>query len=256
MISSRLSRERIRSPGADPHHELLGLEGFVDEVVGAGVHAVDDVLRSVPRREQNDVDVAAGGAPPDLLAEFDAGHFRHLPVGDHHAELPAADQFQGLAAVAGHGHLVPELRQRMFQDFHRDVVVIRDQNSHEPVSEAIAVRKVSAGAVPGGVGWPPAGASRGNRHTAATARAGSAGARDVRHPAGTTQVFNLCRRLLQTRGRDVGRVSLDAMRNQGDLRGIPEFQDALQLGQFSRQTLLEFVQHPLDEVQVPHATIA
>ena len=46
------------------------------------------------------------------------------------------------------------------------------------------------------------------------------------------------------------------MRNQGDLRGIPEFHDSLQLGQFFRQTLLEFVQHPLHQVQVPHAAIA
>ena len=46
--------------GANPHDKLLHGEGLVDEVVGAGVHAVDDELRALPRGEQDDVDVTAG----------------------------------------------------------------------------------------------------------------------------------------------------------------------------------------------------
>ncbi len=121
--------------GADSSDKLLHGEGLVDEVVRAGVHGVDDELRALPRGEQDEVDVTAGRPLADFSAELDPAHLGHHPVGDYQAELSAANQLEGLVAVVGDAHLVSELRQRVFQDFCRDVVVVNDQDFHGGCSE-------------------------------------------------------------------------------------------------------------------------
>ena len=115
--------------------EFLRFERLADEVVGAGVQALDDVLRSPPRGQQNDVDVAAGISLANVPAQFDSGHPRHFPVENHQAIRAAPHQFQGLEAVSGRGHLVPDLRKRICQDVRGDVVIIDDQDAHDVGSD-------------------------------------------------------------------------------------------------------------------------
>ena len=73
------------------------------------IEAFHDILCAIVRREQHDVNVSSAAPLADLLAEFNARHLGHTPIGYHHPDLALADQFKCLAAIARDGHLVSKL---------------------------------------------------------------------------------------------------------------------------------------------------
>ena len=130
--------------GANADAQFLRLERLADEVVGAGVEALDDILRSPPRGQEDDVHISAGVAVSDVPAQLDARHFRHFPVGNDQAIRAAPQHLQGLATVAGRSHLVAEVGQRFGQHLRGETVVIYNEDSHGIGSRVVVMFRSAA----------------------------------------------------------------------------------------------------------------
>ena len=71
--------------GAQADAQFVGVEGLGEVIVGAGVHAFDQVLRFGAGGEQQDVDVGFAVGAADAAADFDAIHAGHHPIQDGQA---------------------------------------------------------------------------------------------------------------------------------------------------------------------------
>lgn len=101
------------APGAKAHLEFGGVEGLCEIVVGAGVHALDEVVFEALRGEQDDVDIPVTADLPDVLADFGAGETGHHPVQNGQLRgIVAFEDVPGLSAVGrGDGFVAPLLER-------------------------------------------------------------------------------------------------------------------------------------------------
>ena len=109
--------------------EFLRFKRFRDEVVGAGVQALDDVLRSAPRGQQNDVDVSAGSSARGCVGTT---RFPSSPASPSR-ERPG-DRRRSVSVPAPRirlrrGHLMSEPRKRIRQHVRGDIIIIDDQDA-------------------------------------------------------------------------------------------------------------------------------
>ncbi len=117
-------------PRAKPDPQLVPVERLGQEIIGAGLHALDQVLLLGFRRQEDGIDIAGplGRAdPPDQSRAVQLGHH---PVGDDHGEEAAIEEAPGLGPVLGRRHLVPPLLEVVLKQPPRDRIVVRDQDLH------------------------------------------------------------------------------------------------------------------------------
>ena len=66
--------------GVQADAQLVGIEGLGEVIVGAGVHALDQILRFGAGGEEQDVDVGFAVGTADAAADFNAIHAGHHPI--------------------------------------------------------------------------------------------------------------------------------------------------------------------------------
>ena len=110
--------------------QFLRFKRFVDEIIGAGIQAFHDILRSLAASKQNDVNVTVELLGADLPAHFSSRYLRHFPVGNHEPIQPGVNEFHGLHSVARRGDFVSKLQQGILQYFRGEIVVFHNKYSH------------------------------------------------------------------------------------------------------------------------------
>src|SRR4051812_13559105 len=111
--------------------QLLRVDRLGNEIVGARFERLEVPLLSAPPGYYEDVHVAGVLARPDVLAEIEAVHRRHHPVGNHDVDVVLAGELlEGLGAVRGRDDLVPERLEHLAEQEIRCPVVFRDQHFH------------------------------------------------------------------------------------------------------------------------------
>jgi hypothetical protein len=111
------------------HRDLegLGLDRLVDEVVRARAHRRDrDIEPAVAREhDRRRVRVALG----ELRAQLDAGHLRHLDVGDHHVHGLAPEALETLLTGEAGVDVEAALLQDVAQKQRGILLVVDDEDA-------------------------------------------------------------------------------------------------------------------------------
>lgn len=87
--------------GFDAGDEFELVDGFGEEVVGAGFDAAFDVAEFVEGGDHEDGDVAGFGVGLEAAADFEAGHAGHHDVEEDEVGFDLGDFFQSVDAVDG-----------------------------------------------------------------------------------------------------------------------------------------------------------
>ena len=134
----RSAKPRAEAPGqrgANAGDEFLGVEGLGNEVVGAGGEAINAVLEFVAGGEEDEVDIATAGFGADLVAELEAAHFRHAPIGDDEADRVVAEDFEGGGAIGGAENVVAGVVEGGANDGDGHLVVINNKYTHKHLAK-------------------------------------------------------------------------------------------------------------------------
>ncbi len=107
------------------------MKGLAHEVIGAGRHSFHDSLSPIVAREQNKVDVAGEILAADVSAELQPVRMRHVPVGDHHAAIAAAEHLHRFGAVACRHNFVARGAQGFAEQLQCDRIVVDGQDPHD-----------------------------------------------------------------------------------------------------------------------------
>jgi hypothetical protein len=103
----------------------------LDEVVvGAGIHAFEDLLAVAERGDQHDVDVAVAQFLADTPAQLRALDARHHPVGEQDVEALGRQQLPGARAVRRDLALMAELGGDRLEHQATGGVVVGDEDAH------------------------------------------------------------------------------------------------------------------------------
>jgi len=108
--------------------KLRGVEGFGEEIVGAGVERFEQLVGAAQRREQDDVGVGLVAYRADSRAELDAGQVGHHPVGDDHLRAGADEKFERFFARPRGQDGVLIGGQRLGDKFARDGGIVGDED--------------------------------------------------------------------------------------------------------------------------------
>ncbi len=101
---------------------------FDQVVIGAGFEPRDDVFLGIARGQQQRIDVAVELHVAHRLAQGDAVHFRHLPIGDQHGVVALGHLVERLGAV-GHGvDFVAGVLEKAGHEHARDRIILGQQN--------------------------------------------------------------------------------------------------------------------------------
>ncbi len=136
------------APGADADAQFMGVEGLGEVIVGAGVHAFDQVLGFGAGGEQEDVDVRFAIGAANFPADFDAIHAGHHPI--EHSETGRAGAVENrpslIAVACDHGLVAPS-GQHGFQHGLKHRIVFRGQHAHGVMRllERVKLRDVADG---------------------------------------------------------------------------------------------------------------
>ena len=114
--------------GVHPPEQVFRLVWLGDVVVGPGVEAADDVNWIRERGEEDEGHVPQGGVGFHRLAEFVAGHHRHLDVGDDDVGHPLLGELERLGAVLTPADRMAGLGEPLLEDLRLDAAVFRDQH--------------------------------------------------------------------------------------------------------------------------------
>jgi hypothetical protein len=87
--------------GFDAGEEFELVDGFGEEVVGAGFDAAFDVAELVEGGDHEDGDVAGFGVGFEAAADFEAGHAGHHDVEEDEVGFDLGDFFEGIDAING-----------------------------------------------------------------------------------------------------------------------------------------------------------
>lgn len=87
--------------GFDAGDEFELVDGFGEEVVGAGFDAAFDVAEFIEGGDHEDGDVAGFGVGLEAAADFEAGHAGHHDVEEDEVGFDLGDFFQSVDAVDG-----------------------------------------------------------------------------------------------------------------------------------------------------------
>jgi hypothetical protein len=87
--------------GFDAGEEFEFVDGFGEEVIGAGLDAAFDVAELVEGGDHEDGDVAGFGGGFEAAADFEAGHAGHHDVEEDEVGVGLGDFFEGIDAVDG-----------------------------------------------------------------------------------------------------------------------------------------------------------
>ncbi len=116
--------------GADANGELRGIERLDHEFIRAGGETRDDVFARVPAGEKDHEDIAGKSGRANFPAQIEAGHLRHLPIRNHHADGFFAHDFDGFAAIGGFDDFMAAGVERMAKELQGDAVVVCDEYLH------------------------------------------------------------------------------------------------------------------------------
>ncbi len=125
------------APGANAHAQFVGIEGLGQIIVGAGVHAFDQILGFGPRGQQQYIYVGFAIGAADAAADLDAVHARHHPI--EHRKTRGVGPLQDvprLRAVAGDHSFVAPSGEHRLQHRLEDRVVLGCQHPHLAVGVA------------------------------------------------------------------------------------------------------------------------
>lgn len=118
--------------GAETDLQFVVVGRFDEVVVGAGLHAVDEIFALGARGEHDDVGIVFAVELADLLADFGAAEAGHHPVEDGDAGgVFFLEDAPGVAAGSGGNDVVSPSLQDGFEGAARDYVVVGDENFHE-----------------------------------------------------------------------------------------------------------------------------
>ena len=115
---------------AEPDPQLVPVERLGQEIIGAGLHALDQVLLLGFRGQEDGVDIAGPLRRADAPEQSRAVQLGHHPVGDDHGEEAGLEEAPGLGPVLRRGDLVPPLLEVVLQQPPGDRIVVRDQDLH------------------------------------------------------------------------------------------------------------------------------
>ncbi len=113
-------------PGADPGHQLLGLERLHDVVVGAGLEPDHDVDGVALGREHHDRHARLG---PDLLADVDAALAGQHQVEQHDVGLVGVERLHRLVTARHQVGVEALLAQHDRQHLRQRRVVVDDEHA-------------------------------------------------------------------------------------------------------------------------------
>ena len=122
-VTHRRLQQRVHAP-----EQVFRLVWLGDVVVGPGVEAADDVNWIRERGEEDEGHVPQGGVGFHRLAEFVAGHHRHLDVGDDDVGHPLLGELERLGAVLTPADRMAGLGEPLLEDLRLDAAVFRDQH--------------------------------------------------------------------------------------------------------------------------------
>jgi len=119
--------------GADADEQLVLLDRFGNEVVGADVGGALHVAGLVQGRDHEDRYVVGRGVGAEALAHLEAAEARHHDVEQNQVGLPGCDLLQRLFAVGRGAQLVATIAQVGLQQLHPLGVVVGDKDARRPV---------------------------------------------------------------------------------------------------------------------------
>ncbi len=126
-------------------HELVGVVGLEDEVVGPALQPADDIVRIGQRGDEHHRHVAQAGIGLDAAAQLVAVHLRHDHVADDERRFGSLRCFESEPSVRGDRDLVALPLQDVLQPLRLGRAVLGDQyvqrrtarsHVHAPISPA------------------------------------------------------------------------------------------------------------------------
>jgi hypothetical protein len=136
QLGQREQRHVARLQGENPlgglqtDEQLVGIQGLVEEIVGAGAQAFHALLGALAAGQHDHVDIAGNIFPPRRAAQLDAVHFRHVPIGDDQPDLALVQDLHGLAPIVGGDHGVAHVGHRVGHDAQGEIIIIHNKNLH------------------------------------------------------------------------------------------------------------------------------
>lgn len=150
-VRERLADESHGGEFFDNGVDLFGLEGFLHEIVAAGVEHFADLLVVGLGGDGDDAVVFSSGPGAELAGEFVAVHHGHTPVEKDEVGRPFGDDFEGDGAVLGFAQREAELAEDFFQQeavlglvVHNQSSTIRIRQSAAPGASMIFAESVGA----------------------------------------------------------------------------------------------------------------
>jgi hypothetical protein len=104
------------------------VDGFGEEIVGAGLNASFEVGRLVERRDHEDRQVFGRGVFPYFATDFKTRKSRHHDVEQDEVGLERFDQLESFDAVGGSSNLARDVGEIRFEQFDVLEVVVGDQD--------------------------------------------------------------------------------------------------------------------------------
>ena len=153
--------------------------------------------------DQNDVNISGKLATANGLAQLDAVHARHVPIGNHQPACPGPQLFQRVDAIAGRVHFEPRFDERVLQHFAGNFIVFDNENLHD-----VVLRRLTCCEDGVSFNWR---AMKFKQRVGFVPEVGD-NCDAARKLIGATGRFQICGQMAQSLGRQIRGQSFDGMR--------------------------------------------